>query len=489
MTARLNSRTASRPSLREGMLEEQLQRAIDALTLDKPRMKSGSELLGFDRPRGASGAGLSSGVRAASPSRMQVASGPPRTFEPKPRVPGHVRGTTLGRAQAPNANPFGGASEKARPPPAPRPAPRKSAPPRAAAGHEFELKEEAHKPSSGKQLEAEIARYNLYKRETEKKEKGAPSSRDVIFNPDDAESQALVQYTMGEKIGQGAYACVRAGWTKDTGDRVAVKVYDKSTLSRESRKRNVQREVHILAKIRHKHIVGFREWFSTDRHIYIVMEYVSGGSLQSLLRKQPLSRFDDTSAKTIFRQICDGIGFCHSLRVVHRDIKLENVLMDRNGLVKIIDFGFAVAIPVGQKLKVFCGTPSYIAPEIISGQPYGFPGDVWALGILLYVLLAGRFPYKAATQRELYRRIVRGNFLTLENATPEARDLLKCLLEKDQSMRPTLDQVLTGPWIRGESLTSSSSSLGGPVLSTATTAQSYTAMELTPTNRKLSPPL
>jgi MAP/microtubule affinity-regulating kinase len=315
------------------------------------------------------------------------------------------------------------------------------------------------------------------------------SSRDIVFNPDEPECQALVQYTMGEKIGQGAYACVRAGWTKDTGDRVAVKVYDKSTLSRESRKRNVQREVHILAKIRHKHIVGFREWFSTDRHVYIVMEYVSGGSLQSLLRKQPLSRFDDASAKTIFGQICDGIGFCHSLRVVHRDIKLENVLMDRNGQVKIIDFGFAVAIPVGQKLKVFCGTPSYIAPEIISGQPYGFPGDVWALGILLYVLLAGRFPYKAATQRELYRRIVRGNFLTLEHATPEARDLLKCLLEKDQSMRPTLDQVLTGPWLRDScALTSSSSSLGGPVLSTATTAQSYTAVEPTQSNRKLSPP-
>jgi MAP/microtubule affinity-regulating kinase len=318
------------------------------------------------------------------------------------------------------------------------------------------------------------------KKEAERKEQAPAtsagvSSRDVVMNAGKESEQPLVAYTMGEKIGQGAYACVRAGWTKDTGERVAVKVYDKSSLNRESRKRNVQREVHVLAKIRHRHIVGFREWFATDRHIYIVMEYVAGGSLQSLLRKQQNSRFDDASAKRIFAQICDGVGYCHSLRVVHRDIKLENILLDRHGMVKLIDFGFAVAIPVGQKLKVFCGTPSYIAPEIISGQPYGFPGDVWALGIVLYVLLAGRFPFKAATQRELYRRIVRGTYVQLEHAAPEARDLLTVMLTKDQAARPTLDQVMTGPWISPSETSSCSSLTGRDVMSTATTAtaQSY----------------
>jgi MAP/microtubule affinity-regulating kinase len=277
---------------------------------------------------------------------------------------------------------------------------------------------------------------------------------------------------------------VRAAWLKATGERVAVKVYEKAHLNRESRKRNVHREVHVLAKVRHRHIIGFHEWFATDRHIYIVMEYVCGGSLQSLLRKQPVSRFDDATAKRLFTQICDGIGYCHSLRVVHRDIKLDNVLLDRHGCVKIIDFGFAVAIPQGQKLKIFCGTPSYIAPEIISGQPYAFPGDIWALGVLLYVMLAGRFPFKASTQRELYRRIVRGSFQALENVAPEARELIDSVLQKNQDLRPTIEQMLTGPWMATASSTSSCSSLGGPVGSTATTA---TALSTVADVRKLYP--
>lgn len=197
-----------------------------------------------------------------------------------------------------------------------------------------------------------------------------------------------------------------------------------------------------------------------------------------------MSRFDDATAKRLFAQICDGIGYCHSLRVVHRDIKLDNVLLDRHGCVKIIDFGFAVAIPQGQKLKIFCGTPSYIAPEIISGQPYAFPGDVWALGVLLYVMLAGRFPFKASTQRELYRRIVRGSFQALENVAPEARELIDSVLQKNQDLRPTVEQMLAGPWMATESSTSSCSSLGGPVGSTATTA---TALSAAADIRKLYP--
>jgi serine/threonine protein kinase len=290
-----------------------------------------------------------------------------------------------------------------------------------------------------------MARYAAYKVEQDKRSQGA-GAREAIAAGRSAneDPSALVQYTMGEKIGAGAYACVRAAWVKESGDRVAVKVYEKAHLNRESRRRNVYREVHVLAKVRHKHIIGFREWFATDRHIYIVMEYVCGGSLQSLLRKQPASRFDDGTAKRLFAQVCEGIGYCHSLRVVHRDIKLDNVLLDRNCCVKIIDFGFAVAIPQGQKLKIFCGTPSYIAPEIISGQPYAFPGDVWALGVLLYVLLAGRFPFKASTQRELYRRIVRGSFQALEGCVPESRELIDACSRRTRPRGPLCQSYLAG---------------------------------------------
>lgn len=491
----LSSRPSSRISLREENLEAQLNDALRALKLShaksqqkleaqaaqiqrqtkpRPESRGASELLGFDPPCGDA----ETQRRAASPNRMQVSA--PKKFDPKPRVP--MTGTRprkdpnpfslRGPAPArPSARPSSAAPFSARPAAARPTAARRTG---GTTGAAFELPEPAPKIDSGKALEQEMARYAAYKVEQDKRSQGA-GAREAIAAGRSAneDPSALVQYTMGEKIGAGAYACVRAAWVKESGDRVAVKVYEKAHLNRESRRRNVYREVHVLAKVRHKHIIGFREWFATDRHIYIVMEYVCGGSLQSLLRKQPASRFDDGTAKRLFAQVCEGIGYCHSLRVVHRDIKLDNVLLDRNCCVKIIDFGFAVAIPQGQKLKIFCGTPSYIAPEIISGQPYAFPGDVWALGVLLYVLLAGRFPFKASTQRELYRRIVRGSFQALEGCVPESRELIDAVLQKDQAARPTVPELLGGPWLAGLSSISSCSSLGGPVGSTATTATAH----------------
>lgn len=250
-----------------------------------------------------------------------------------------------------------------------------------------------------------------------------------------------------------------------------MKVYEKSNLTRESRRRNVQREVHVLGEVRHPNIVEFHEWFATDRHVYIVMEYVAGGSLQAMLRKQPLSRFDETTAKRLFHQVLQGVGYLHDKRIMHRDLKLENLLLDKNGVVKIIDFGFAVVLPPAQKLKIFCGTPSYIAPEIIQGHMYSFPGDVWALGVLLHVLLSGRFPFKASSQRELYRRILRCACQVPDSFSSEAKALVEACLQKDQAPRPTVEAMMRSAFFTGVSTTSSGSSLGFAASdATATTA-------------------
>jgi len=196
---------------------------------------------------------------------------------------------------------------------------------------------------------------------------------------------------------------------------------------------------------------------------------VSGGSLQSLLRKQPGQRFEEQFAKRLHYQVLAGLEYLHGLRVMHRDLKLENLLLDKQQTVKIIDFGFAVVLPPQQKLKIFCGTPSYIAPEIIQGSPYSLPADMWAIGVLLYVMLSGRFPFKASSQRELYRRIVRSSLTVPVDLSPQAGEIVRACLQKDDLARPTADALMRDSFYAGvehridahrASTTSSGSSVG-----------------------------
>merc|ERR1719217_1474483 len=124
----------------------------------------------------------------------------------------------------------------------------------------------------------------------------------------------------------------------------------------------------------------------------MVCDFVNGGSLRQVLRQQVNSCFKESHAKYVFTQVCDAVQYCHSRNIVHRDIKLENMLLDKiTGVVKLIDFGFAVQVKCkDQKLRFFCGTPSYIAPEMVTSREYsGFAVDVWALGVALYVMITG----------------------------------------------------------------------------------------------------
>jgi len=125
------------------------------------------------------------------------------------------------------------------------------------------------------------------------------------------------------------------------------------------------------------------------------MEYIGKVSLQSYLKSRITRRLEENEAKKVFVGICRGISYCHSKSIVHRDIKLDNILLDNDCNVKIIDFGFSICVSADKKLSIFCGTPCYMAPEIVSKlQYYGPPTDVWALGIVLYALLCGKFPFR-----------------------------------------------------------------------------------------------
>lgn len=257
-------------------------------------------------------------------------------------------------------------------------------------------------------------------------------------------------YIVGKQIGQGAYATVSFGLHKETSRKVAIKIYEKYKLLDPQRRKSVRCEIRLMERLRHPNIVIFHEALDTPKQIYLVMEFVGGGSMHHFLKKRPGRRLEDSVAKRLFYQVCQGIRYLHDRHIVHRDVKLENLLLDEAGTVKIIDFGFSTIVPPGKKLKVFCGTPSYMSPEIVARKEYsGFCADVWAMGVLLYALLCGSFPFRGQNDRDLYRKIVRGVFHVPDLVGTETRNLLTRMLNTDMSRRPSVDDVLADAWLHG----------------------------------------
>lgn len=165
-------------------------------------------------------------------------------------------------------------------------------------------------------------------------------------------------------------------------------------------------------------------------------------SLQQYLKGRTDRRLEESEAKRIFHQIVEGISYCHSLNIVHRDIKLENILLDAQRNIKIIDYGFSICVDPGQRLKIFCGTPSYMAPEIVQKHEYsGAKADVWALGVLLFVLLAGKYPFKGINDIDLYQKIKKCRLELPHNLSEQSKNLISKILRYSPSERPAASEV------------------------------------------------
>eukprot|EP00441_Pelagodinium_beii_P024287 CAMPEP_0197655744 /NCGR_PEP_ID=MMETSP1338-20131121/39640_1 /TAXON_ID=43686 ORGANISM="Pelagodinium beii, Strain RCC1491" /NCGR_SAMPLE_ID=MMETSP1338 /ASSEMBLY_ACC=CAM_ASM_000754 /LENGTH=666 /DNA_ID=CAMNT_0043231455 /DNA_START=60 /DNA_END=2060 /DNA_ORIENTATION=+ len=257
------------------------------------------------------------------------------------------------------------------------------------------------------------------------------------------------KYSVGKFLGRGASASVWEAMRSDVEKRVAVKVFDQG----QKDKRQAHREMKVLSRIQHPRVLEAYEVIETPRYAQLICELVDGESLRAYSQRQPSRKLSDDVARKLYRQVVEGVNYCHERLVVHRDLKLENLLLDRsNESVKIIDFGFAAQVASRDtKLRAFCGTPSYMAPEIIRGEGYsGFAADVWALGVVIFALLSGTLPFTGRTEMQLYAKIRRGMFTLPDCLSELPSRLIKGALRIDAASRPATGAILKHVWLEGD---------------------------------------
>lgn len=251
-------------------------------------------------------------------------------------------------------------------------------------------------------------------------------------------------------IGRGAFATVYRGRHKESGSLVAVKVINKANLRGHERP-IMMSEVAILKVARHPNIVSLREVFDTQDALYICMELCTGGELLQRLLHGPLTELD---AKPIVRQVLSGVQYLHDLGVIHRDLKPSNLLFatpEPDALLKIVDFGYSKLVRPTDSLSDQGGTLKYWAPEMVNGLEYNRAVDMWSIGILIYVILCGQFPFQAQSEQDLLRLIALGRYNTASEVyvrlSQPARQLIQSLLRVDPSSRLTATQALQHPWL------------------------------------------
>lgn len=254
-------------------------------------------------------------------------------------------------------------------------------------------------------------------------------------------------YRLLRPIGKGAHGKVILGTHRLCGLPVAIKAVAKERLRSEIVRKQVFQEVMVLKLIQHPRIVKVLEVFEAEKHMLIVFEYMAGGDLRNYLRAK--TRLAEPEARHLFRQIVEGVAAVHSRKVIHRDLKLENILLDAEHTnVKICDFGICKAFGKGQLLNDQSGTPAYIAPEVLAEQgAVGYASDLWSLGVMLYALLTGKFPFTAENSEDLNKQILTGSYPPPLNVSTNASNLIASLLALLPSHRIRVDEVLSHHWL------------------------------------------
>mmetsp|Transcript_10395 Transcript_10395/g.15043 ORF Transcript_10395/g.15043 Transcript_10395/m.15043 type:complete len:355 (+) Transcript_10395:67-1131(+) len=243
-------------------------------------------------------------------------------------------------------------------------------------------------------------------------------------------------FELGKTLGTGSFGRVRIVTYVMNGKKYyfALKILRKSEIIRLKQVNHIKAEKNILTRVNHPFIVNLNAAFQDRDHLYMLMEYVIGGELFTQLRK--VNRFSDENARFYAAEIVLAFEYLHAKNIVYRDLKPENLLIDKDGHIKITDFGFAKHVE--NRTYTLCGTPEYLAPEIITSKGHGKPVDWWAVGILIYEMLCGAPPFDADNPVEIYQKILKGVSAVdwpSRYFNPTAKDLISSLLKDDITLR------------------------------------------------------
>ncbi len=294
-------------------------------------------------------------------------------------------------------------------------------------------------------------------------------------------------YNIGEQIGNGTFASVHKCFRKSDSCEFAVKIINKLCLDGDELSA-LNNEITILKNISHKNIIQLIDVFDEAKKVFMVLELSDGKDLCDLTLANNTRLSEKTSAK-IMHAICSALQYLHSNGIVHRDLKPENILVTNDGRIKITDFGLAhstktslhndpshptIASPddmsklkgkyvssnssialsksSSQLMQTICGTPLYVAPEIIKGEAYNNKCDIWSIGVILYIMLCGSQPFNGVALPVLYRSIIKGeyglNSKKWKKISAEGKHLVQCLLNVDSEQRYSAEQIKKHAWIR-----------------------------------------
>ncbi|KNA11833.1 hypothetical protein SOVF_131470 [Spinacia oleracea] len=254
------------------------------------------------------------------------------------------------------------------------------------------------------------------------------------------------KYELGRTIGEGTFAKVKFAINTDTGESVAVKILAKTSILKHRMVEQIRREISIMKIVRHPFIVRLHEVLASRTKIYIILEFVPGGELfDKIVHKGKLSEME---SRKYLQQLVDAISHCHKKGVYHRDLKPENLLLDARDNLKVSDFGLSAVPQEGiDLLHTTCGTPNYVAPEVLNGRGYdGAAADIWSCGVILYVLLAGYLPFQETDLPSLYKKINAAEYSCPFWFSPGAKSLIGKMLDPNPKARITIEEIRKDPW-------------------------------------------
>ncbi|XP_051925879.1 SNF-related serine/threonine-protein kinase [Hippocampus zosterae] len=256
-------------------------------------------------------------------------------------------------------------------------------------------------------------------------------------------------YDLDKTLGRGHFAVVKLARHVFTGEKVAVKVIDKTKLDQVARGHLFQ-EVRCMKLVQHPNVVRLYEVIDTATKLYLILELGDGGDMFDCIMKHEGGLSEEVS-KCYFAQIVHAISYCHRLHVVHRDLKPENVVFfEKQGVVKLTDFGFSNRFQPGKKLNTSCGSLAYSAPEILLGDEYDAPAvDIWSLGVILFMLVCGQPPFQEANDSETLTMIMDCKYTVPPHISGACRDLIGHMLQRDPKKRATLEEIENHAWLRG----------------------------------------